>query len=137
MAKIHPPGKPRVPTPGLPVAHDLRERQRLAAEEALKRGVTPLEVRLEVMDYHRERYLVALAQASSQKSHERVARAAAQLRDAACAAAPYMHPRLAAAIVKNESTDPFADFLRELDGKSRGLPNGHALIDVSPRAGDD
>jgi hypothetical protein len=104
---------------------------REAAERAKRLGtLTPLDVMLQDMKHHYTLYEIELAK-KRKADPAAVAKHLREARDAAEAAAPYMHAKYAAIAVKTENTDEWSEFMRTIDGTTRGLPSGQtSLFDV-------
>lgn len=79
-------------------------KRREVALHALERGISPLEYMLKIMRNPK----------ANQVRRDEMARAAA----------PYVHPRLAAVVARvNDPGNPWEELLNLADGKSRGLPH--------------
>jgi hypothetical protein len=75
-----------------------------AREQALASGVSPLD------------YMLTLLRNEDLSQSDRF--------EAAKAAAPYVHARLASVEAKHDVSDALADLLKVVDGKTRGIPQG-------------
>lgn len=75
-----------------------------AREKALASGVSPLD------------YMLTLLRNEDLSQSDRF--------EAAKAAAPYVHARLASVEAKHDVSDALADLLKVVDGKTRGIPQG-------------
>lgn len=75
-----------------------------AREKALASGVSPLD------------YMLTLLRNEDLSQSDRF--------EAAKAAAPYVHARLASVEAKHDVSDALADLLKAVDGKTRGIPQG-------------
>jgi hypothetical protein len=115
-------------------------RQQLAASAA-KEGISPLEVML-----RRMRHYYALAEREMRKGEEAdrhiIDAALKAANESAKDAAPFLHPRLSA--IEHTGTpidDAITEFLKLIDGTSKGLPDlskipaDPDIIDVTPAAG--
>jgi hypothetical protein len=130
MPKLRRPGKPRGGPrdgSGRPPGASTRRWRKHAVEAAEKLGNKPIDVLLMGMEFHRTRYLAELAKGSA-ANDKRLVEELKAATAAAEAAAPYCHPRYAATVMKIETSDPLTDLLRQIDGLSRGLQNGHAYM---------
>ena len=75
-----------------------------ARQQALEGGISPLD------------YMLGLLRNEDNSTEDRF--------EAAKAAAPYVHARLASVEAKHDVSDTLADLLKAVDGRTRGIPQG-------------